>query len=87
MEEFYDWAVSFFELLDVSVFVVDGVGFPESEYDADPFEGACSDGGLVFAAGRSFLMIERGRPGAPLARVICKFVERLLQEFGAGVAA
>ena len=87
MDEFYEWAVSFFELFDVLGFVVDGVVFPEPKHNADPFERECSNGGLVFAAGLSFLAIERGRPGAPLAGMVGELVERLLQEFWAGVAA
>ena len=77
----------FLELLDVLGFVVDRVGFPESKHNADPFEGECSDGGLVFTAGLSFLTIERGRPGTPLAGMVGELVECLLQDFGAGVAA
>ena len=76
-----------FELLDVLRFVVEGLGFPESEDDADPFEGQGSDGGIVFASRLSFLAIVGGRPGTPLACVIGEFMERLSQEFGAGVAA
>ena len=74
-------------MLDVSCFVVGGVGFPEAEHDADPLEGEGPDGGLVFASGFSFLAIVGGRPAAPLAGVIGELVEGLLEEFGARVTA
>jgi hypothetical protein len=87
LDEFYEWAIFFLELFDVLGFVVDRVSFSESEHNADPFEGEYSDGGLVFAAGLSFLTIESGRPGTPLAGMVGELVKCLLQEFGAGVAA
>jgi hypothetical protein len=55
----YEWAISFFELLDVLCFVRNGAVFPELEHNADPFECDCSDGGERIRTDDSLLRFGR----------------------------
>ena len=80
-------SVSFFELGDVVRLAVGGARFPKPKHDADPFVSQSADGGLVFAAGVTFLLVLGGRPTASFAGVVGEFVEGLPEEFRTGVAA